>query len=117
VIMSFQFIGSKISVISVHDLRFEGTLYTVDPKESTVALQNVTCFGTEDRRPNNVVPRSPDISEFYILRAEDIKDIVVLETAAPPASAAAPAPVPAAAPPAASSAPPAVSRSLVKYAF
>lgn len=33
------YIGSKISLISKAEIRYEGTLYAVDTKESTVTLQ------------------------------------------------------------------------------
>jgi protein LSM14 len=36
------YIGARISLISNSDIRYEGTLYTIDPKEATVALQNGT---------------------------------------------------------------------------
>ena len=32
------YLGSKISLISKAEIRYEGTLYTIDPKEATVAL-------------------------------------------------------------------------------
>ena len=32
------FFGCKISLISKSEIRYEGILYTIDPKESTIAL-------------------------------------------------------------------------------
>lgn len=32
------YLGSKISLISKAEIRYEGTLYTIDPNEATVAL-------------------------------------------------------------------------------
>jgi protein LSM14 len=37
---SIPYVGSKISLISKSDIRYEGTLYTINPVESMVALQN-----------------------------------------------------------------------------
>lgn len=88
--------------------RYEGTLYTIDPKEATVALQNgerpsgerdgcvpvphcayvvlsVRCFGTENRSETHVVEPSPDIYEFIIFRGKDIKDLHVCERPTAPA--------------------------------
>lgn len=33
-------LGSKISLISKADIRYEGKLYTVDPQDCTIALAN-----------------------------------------------------------------------------
>lgn len=37
-------LGSKISLISKADIRYEGRLFTVDPSECTIALANGMCL-------------------------------------------------------------------------
>lgn len=74
------FIGARISLISNMNIRYEGTLYTIDTKASTVALQNVRCFGTEGRSTEHgFLPPSNDIYEFIIFGGKDILDLSVLQ--------------------------------------
>ncbi|CEO94851.1 Sm domain-containing protein [Plasmodiophora brassicae] len=75
---ALPFIGSRISLISKSDIRYEGTLFTIDPVNSTVALSNVRCFGTEGRRPE-AVPPAPTVYQFIIFKGADIKNLVVCE--------------------------------------
>ena len=77
--MSVPYIGSHISLISKSEVRYEGTLYTIDTVNSTVALQNVTSFGTENRCQDRFVAPSNEIYEYIIFRAGDIKDLKVCD--------------------------------------
>lgn len=75
------YIGAPVTLISSLDVRYEGVLFTIDPNESTVALQNVKCLGTEDRQPpgEKSIPKSDTVYEFIIFRGENIKSISLLE--------------------------------------
>jgi len=70
--------GSKISLISTSDVRYEGTLYTIDQQESTIALQNVKQMGTENRRADKV-EASSTVYEYIIFRGENIKNLMLME--------------------------------------
>ncbi|CAH1399486.1 unnamed protein product [Nezara viridula] len=71
-------LGSKISLISKADIRYEGKLYTVDPQDCTIALANVRSFGTEDRKTSHPVPAQNQVYDYILFRATDIKDISVV---------------------------------------
>jgi len=74
------YIGSRISLISRSDVRYEGTLYTIDPQESTIALQNVRNMGTENRRPGTeLVEGSSTVYEYIIFRGDNIKNIKIMD--------------------------------------
>lgn len=74
------YIGAPVTLISSLDVRYEGILFTIDPNESTVALQNVKCLGTEDRQKGDkAIPKSDTVYEFIIFRGENIKTICLSE--------------------------------------
>lgn len=88
------YIGSLISLISKTGVRYEGTLYTIDMQESTIALQDgtkttnaclsvptsactnhafliVRSFGTEGRKQDGPqIPASDQLFEFIRFRGK-----------------------------------------------
>uniref|UniRef100_A0A1I8BL38 FFD domain-containing protein n=1 Tax=Meloidogyne hapla TaxID=6305 RepID=A0A1I8BL38_MELHA len=95
--MTTPYIGSKISLISQLDIRYEGFLHkgfveikqillsnvSVDPVESTISLSRVRSFGTEDRLANVIVPARKEVYDYIIFKASDIKDLIVCDTPKP----------------------------------
>ncbi|XP_074028128.1 LSM14 family protein trailer hitch isoform X2 [Leptinotarsa decemlineata] len=77
-------LGSKISLISKADIRYEGRLFTVDPQECTIALASVRSFGTEDRDTPYPVPAQNQVYDYILFRGSDIKDIQVIGNIAHP---------------------------------
>ncbi|XP_028147856.1 protein LSM14 homolog B isoform X2 [Diabrotica virgifera virgifera] len=77
-------LGSKISLISKADIRYEGRLFTVDPQECTIALASVRSFGTEDRDAQYPVPAQNQVYDYILFRGTDIKDIRVTNNVSHP---------------------------------
>lgn len=67
---------------------YVGTLHEISSENSTVALEQVTSFGTEGRRPSDEVPPSDNVYEYIVFRGSDVKDLRIEEgpkEAEPPA--------------------------------
>jgi len=81
-------LGSRISLISKKNIRYEGTLYSINEADATVALQNVLTFGTEGREGSGGghVPPQDVVHPYLLFRGCDIKDLHVHEGGTPPTS-------------------------------
>lgn len=92
-------IGSHLSLISQHDVRYDGILFSINAQESSIVLQKVRCLGTEDRvtDPSKVVAVSSTITPFVTFPGNEIKDLYVHDAAATVEPTPAPAPAAAAA--------------------
>ena len=77
------YLGSKISLITESEIRYEGILYTIDTKDSTCALSKVRSFGTEDRPTDRPVAPRDEVFEFIIFKGTDVKDIRICQPPKP----------------------------------
>mmetsp|Transcript_39960 Transcript_39960/g.58746 ORF Transcript_39960/g.58746 Transcript_39960/m.58746 type:complete len:354 (-) Transcript_39960:234-1295(-) len=71
------YVGSKISLISQSEIRYEGTLHEIDKEQQTVSLVNVRSFGTEGRRSDLFIKPKPTPFKLIVFRGQDIKDLNV----------------------------------------
>ena len=81
--------GNRISLISKKSIRYEGTLYSINEADATVALADVKSYGTEGRdklEPMSAyVPPQDAVHPYLLFRGCDIKDLHVHEPTPPPA--------------------------------
>lgn len=59
--------------------RYVGTLHEINAEQSTIALENVFSFGTEDRQVAKFIPPSQEKYGFIVFRGSDVKDIKIAE--------------------------------------
>jgi hypothetical protein len=64
--------------------RYVGTLHEINSETATVALENVTSFGTEGRKsnPDEEIPPSDSVYEYIVFRGSDVKDLRIEEAPA-----------------------------------
>ncbi|XRB00231.1 protein LSM14 [Pycnococcus provasolii] len=72
-------VGRKVSLISQTEVRYEGTIHSIDAENGQIALENVMAFGTEGRVAAVDVPPTEKVTQSIFFPAEDIKDLQVLE--------------------------------------
>lgn len=67
--------------IALTQFRYVGTLHEINSETSTVALENVTSYGTEGRKddPNDEIPPADSLYEYIVFRGSDVKDLRIEE--------------------------------------
>lgn len=60
--------------------RYVGTLVEINSENSTVALENVMSYGTEERRTGeDSFPPSSSLYDYILFRGSDVKDLRIEE--------------------------------------
>lgn len=70
---------SRLMDAKIDKNRYVGILHEINPEQSTIALEEVFSFGTEDRRVENYIPPSLQKFEYIVFRGSDVKDIKIVE--------------------------------------
>lgn len=75
-----EYIGSRISLISKSDIKYIGSLHEINSDSHTVALENVTSYGTEGRKQNPAeeIPGSDQVYEYIVFRGSDVKELTII---------------------------------------
>ena len=87
-------IGSRISLVTIQDIRYDGILFSINAAESSIVLRDVRTLGTEDRvaDPAKKIAPTSSVLSFVSFPGLEIKDLFVHEAkndeAPPPAPAA-----------------------------
>lgn len=73
-------LGSKLEIITVAKVRYQGVLSEVDPINKAMTLINVRSFGSEGRRlGTSEIPPSDDEIPEVRFKIEHIKDFKIVE--------------------------------------
>ena len=73
-----DYIGSKISLISKSEIRYEGILHDINNNDSSLTVQNVKSYGTEGRKKvGPQIPPSAEIYDYIVFKGTDIQDIQI----------------------------------------
>ncbi|KAF7457508.1 Scd6-like Sm domain protein [Cryptosporidium felis] len=75
--MVHEYIGSKITIISRNDKRYEGVLHSIDVEKSTITLKDVRYF--ENSQGGTSGPASSTVFEMIVFRGSDITDLAVCQ--------------------------------------
>lgn len=76
--MTDQFIGMKISLTSRAQLRYRGTVQSIDSTQGTMTLREVTSMGTEDRQVAQYIPPMLDrVHPVVVFTVNDILDLAI----------------------------------------
>lgn len=82
-------LGSRISLISQQDVRYDGILFSINANESSLVLRDVKSFGTEERTTDKFIPPSTNVIPYVSFPGAEIKDLFVHESnEVPPAATA-----------------------------
>lgn len=69
-------INMRIRIITNSEVRYEGTLFDMDPEEKTFTLKNVSAYGTENRRNDIFIHPSSKVFDLVIFRTCEIKNLM-----------------------------------------